>query len=91
MSFTIKKCTFTIKKYKSDLMYYNMHQGKNYILRRRRKMKKVISEVVRFLGDKMIQEVEKGNNVLKSGIVGLHEIEKPECLKKLDRERMAEK
>jgi hypothetical protein len=76
-------------------MYYNMNQGeKNYISDRRHKMKKVISEVVKFFGDKMISETEKQSDYTEwppCWFCACHEIEKPECLKKLDQERMEEK
>ena len=52
-------------------------------------MKRVISEVIKLFGTKMIQEVEKEKSFCP--VIGCHEIEKPECLKKLDRERMEEK
>ena len=54
-------------------------------------MKRAISDMVKFFGDKMIREAEKGNNKYECPCFLLHEVEKPECLKKLDRERMAEK
>ena len=55
-------------------------------------MKKVISEVVKFFGDKMISETERQSQPdgTPCWFIACHEIEKPECLKKLERERTAE-
>ncbi len=50
--------------------------------------KRFVTEVVRRLGDKMIKEAEKGDAALLSPLLGLHEIEKPECLRKHDSEKV---
>ena len=52
--------------------------------------KKLKKEIVKKLGDKLIKNAEQCGVACKSVGIFLHEVEKPECLKRLDRERMQE-
>lgn len=53
----------------------------------RKKMKK---EIVKKFGDKLIKKAEQvGNANISIGVL-MHEVEKPECLKRLDPEIMKE-
>lgn len=53
----------------------------------REKMKR---EIVKKFGDKLIKSAEQLGNEKSSTYFVMHEVEKPECLKRLDRERMQE-
>lgn len=50
---------------------------------------RVITGFVKVIGDKMIREAGNGNSTYKSVCFTFHEVERPECLKKLDQEKMA--
>ena len=58
--------------------------------RKRIVKKKIAKEMVKRIGDSLIKDAEGlGGRCYSFGIL-FHEIEKPECLKCLDRERMQE-
>lgn len=47
-------------------------------------------KIVKKLGDILIKNAEQYGTTFHSSFFGMHEVEKPECLKRLDQERMQE-
>ena len=52
--------------------------------------KRIAKEIVKSIGDRLIKDAEGLGGTCNSFGIFFHEVEKPECLKRLDRERTQE-
>lgn len=79
------------KKIKRLILFYNKTVRKKKSKNRSKVYeKKIKREIVKMIGDKLIRNAEQYGDVHNSTHGLFHEVEKPECLKCLEQERMKE-